>query len=197
MNIFESKKSYINWVVDNYHVGVVNNAISAGLIVSDIPREELYYVLCNAMESGGMNQVMYSLDVPLNLSSQSDDVRGQFARAVGPQKMMNNQIPDFCDSGFTGPLSPEQQNAVASGACETGGFWGEDGFTLGDLGAILNTAAGVFGAIWGAVGTRPDNTGSGGNNEPIDAPKDNTNMILIVAAIVMVVVLVVLLTRRK
>ena len=197
MNIFESKKSYINWVVDNYHVGVVNNAISAGLIVSDIPREELYYVLINAMESGGIDQVMYALDVPLNLSSQSDDVKGQFARAVGPQKMMSNQLPDFCDSSFQGPLTPEQQSAVASGACETGGFWGEDGFTLNDLGSILNTAAGVFGAIWGAVGAKPDAPISGGNNNSIDAPKDNTNMILIVAAILMVVVLIVLLTRRK
>jgi hypothetical protein len=196
MNIFQSKESYINWVVDNYHAGVVNNAISAGLITSDVPREELYYVLVNAMESGGMNQVMYALDVPLNLKGQSQEVRTQFARAV-PRPMASSQLPDFCDPNFIGPLSPEQQSAMDSGACNTGSFWGEDGFTIDDLGSLFNTAASVFTNIWGAFGP----TDNGNNTAPPppnpDLPEDNTNMILIIAALITVIIVVVLLTRKK
>ncbi len=196
MNIFQSKESYINWVVDNYHVGVVNNAISAGLITSDVPREELYYVLVNAMESGGMNQVMYALDVPLNLKGQSQEVRTQFARAV-PRRMASSQLPDFCDPNFIGPLTPEQQSAMDSGACNTGGFWGEDGFTLEDLGGIFNTASGVFGSIWGAVSSPVNQPNTGNNNIPTSAPEDSTNMILIVVVIAMVLGLILILNRRK
>jgi len=185
-NIFASQESYINWVVDNYHDQVVNNAIAAGLITSDIPREELFYVLVDAMKSGGMNQVVYSLDVPLSLESQPQEIRAQFARNVGP---MVSPKSYRSDDDFVGPPTLEEWESQQ----ENGGFdW--DQFS-----DIFQTAAGVFTSIWGAVSGGPSGPPSDGNNQlpspPV--PPDNTNMILIIAGIAMVLVLVIVLMNRK
>lgn len=186
-NIFASQESYINWVVDNYHDQVVNNAIAAGLITSDIPREELFYVLVDAMKSGGMNQVVYSLDVPLSLESQPQEIRAQFARNVGPIVSPKSYRSD---DDFVGPPTLDEWESQQ----ENGGFdW--DQFS-----DIFQTAAGVFTSIWGAVSSRPSGPQSDendDNNESQKPPKDNTNMILIIAGIAMVLVLVIVLMNRK
>ena len=184
-NIFETKKTYINWVVDNYHVGVVNNAISAGLLTSDVDRETLYFVLCNALDGGGIDQVMYSINVPLNLAQQSKEVQAQFARNIAPRAQR-------LEVGEVGPPTLEEWENEQDG--QNGGInWNQ-------LGDILNTAAGVFGTVWGAVAPGQNLPGAGNNNNnnpPPAIPKDNTNMILIIAAVLMVVVLVVVLVRKK
>ncbi len=186
-NIFSSQESYINWVVDNYHDQVVNNAIAAGLITSDIPREELFYVLVETMKSGGMNQVVYAMDVPLNLESQPQEIRAQFARNVGP---MVSPKSYRSDDDFVGPPTLEEWESQQ----DSGG-----GFDWGQFSDIFQTAAGVFTSIWGAVSGPPSGPPSDGNNQlpSPPPPKDNTNMILIIAGIAMVLVLVIVLMNRK
>lgn len=184
-NIFSSQESYINWVVDNYHDQVVNNAIAAGLITSDIPPEELFYVLVDALKSGGMNQVVYALDVPLNLENQPQEIRAQFARNVGPMVSPKSYRSD----DFVGPPTYEEWESQQ----ENGGFdWDQ-------FADIFQTAAGVFASIWGAVSGGPSGPPSDGNNQlpSPPPPKDNTNMILIIAGIAMVLVLVIVLINRK
>jgi hypothetical protein len=193
-NIFASQESYINWVVDNYHDQVVNNAIAAGLITSDIPREELFYVLVEAMKSGGINQVVYSMDVPLNLQDQPQEIRAQFARNVGPivsPKSYRSDDYTFTTSGEGLDLTDyDAQSGVDN-----------QGFDWDQFSDIFTTAAGVFTQIWGAVSGSPSGPPSGSGNQlpsPPQPPKDNTNLILIIAGIAMVFVLViVLMSRRK
>ena len=188
-HIFESKKSYLNWVVDNYHTEVVNNAISAGLLTSDVDRETLYYVLCNALEGGGIDQVMYSINVPLNLSQQSKEVQAQFARNFAPKKSEYNYT---VTGEGTNSIDESSQSSIDD---QYGTFdWNQ-------FGDIFNTAANVFGTIWGAVSPNQNpapGPGNGNNNLPAPPPPaDNTNMILIIAAVLMVVVLIVVLFRGK
>jgi hypothetical protein len=186
-NIFASQESYINWVVDNYHDQVVNNAITAGLITSDIPREELFYVLVDAMKSGGMNQVVYAMDVPLNLTRQPQEVQAQFARNVGPMVFKKSYLSD---DDFIGPPTYEDWE----GQQESSG-----GFDWNQFSDIFQTAASVFTSIWSAVSGGPSGPPSDGNNQlpSPQPPKDNTNMILIIAGIAMVLVLVIVLMNRK
>lgn len=182
-DIFSSKETYINWVVDNYHSQVVNNAISSGLINSDIPREELFYVLVNALDSGGYDQVVYALNVPLNLKDQPEDIRTQFARNIAPVT-----APKMLRSGdFTGPPTLEDWEG------EEGGSFDWDQFS-----DIFNTASGIFTSIWGSASGAGNSTPIQGQPNIIpEQPKDNTSMILIIAAVVMVLVLVVVLIRKK
>lgn len=186
-NIFSSQESYINWVVDNYHDQVVNNAIAAGLITSDIPREELFYVLVEAMKSGGMDQVVYAMNVPLNLESQPQEIRAQFARNLGPMVSLKSYRSD---DDFQGPPTYEDWEGQQGSS---------GGFDWNQFSDIFQTAAGVFTSIWGAVSGRPSGPPSDGNNQlpSPPPPKDNTNMILIIAGIAMVLVLVIVLMNRK
>jgi hypothetical protein len=191
-NIFQNQETYINWVVDNYHDQVVNNAISAGLINSEIPREELFYVLVEALNSGGVDQVVYSLSVPLNLQNQPQAIREQFARNVGPivsQKSFRSGDFTFTTSGEGIDLTDyESQSSVDN-----------QGFDWNQFSDIFQTAAGVFTSIWGAVSGVTSPPPSNGNNQLTSPPppKDNTNMILIIAGVAMVLILVIVLMNRK
>jgi len=196
-NIFQSKEKFINWVVDNYHTQVVNNAISAGLITNDIPAEDLYYVLINAMQSGAVNEVMYAINVPIDLRGESQEVRSQFASALGgvSNRQLRQSVPNFCSPDFQGPLTIEQQDAIDGGACDTSG-----GFDWDNFADIFGTASSIFTQVFGAItgpSNRPDFGQDSNNQLPVSQPQDNTNMILIIAAIAIVLVLVIVLVARK
>ncbi len=193
MEIFQSREAFINWVVDNYHDQVVNNAISAGLITSDIPRDELYYVLINALESGGINQVMYAIDVPLNLRNQPQGVQDQFARNVprGKRKVDFPQIR--YDLPGDDVVIDDEQDADDIDWQNGGSFdWNQ-------FGDIFNTASNVFATIFGAVtgpGQQPPSNGN--NNLPAPKPQaDNTTMYIGIALVIGVVVLITVLASRK
>jgi len=187
MEIFQSRETFINWVVDNYHDQVVNNAISAGLITSDIPREELYYVLINALEGGGVNQVMYAIDVPLNLRNQPQAIQDQFARNVPKGKSLRYELP-----GDDVVIDEEQD--VDDIDWQSGGS-----FNWNQFGDIFNTAANVFATIFGAVtgpGQQPPSNGN--NNLPAPQPQaDNTTMYIGIALVIGVIVLIAVLARRR
>ena len=139
-----------------------------------------------ALNSGGVDQVVYSLSVPLNLQNQPQEIREQFARNVGPIVSPKS----FRSGDFVGPPTYEDWEGQQGSS---------GGFDWNQFSDIFQTAAGVFTSIWGAVSGVPSPPPNNGNNQlpSPPPPKDNTNMILIIAGIAMVLVLVIVLMNRK
>jgi hypothetical protein len=161
-----SFENYVRFIVHSQYPHMINSAIGARLVNSSVTEDDLADSLIAAFEvqSPVFDNVMdFELQTSPGLAPGVNEAI-QMLKAKVPQIQMKKTLAYFCDPNFSGALSPEQEAAVNSGACEQSGGWSTEN---------TNTAIGIAGQIFGAVtgwfegkDTPPANTGGPDNPKP-------------------------------
>ena len=193
-----SPNAFLQFLCDYQYDTLLERSIGASIVNSNVGEENLYNALL-AVKDNSPETFATILNFPLaessaNTAQENALVQRVAARSNGPK--MRRSLPYFCDSNFTGPLTPEQQEAIDGGACESNSIWNADSTNtaLGILGTITTLLGGIFGG--GNDNPPPDNT----DNPPpvvVDESPDYLPWVFAGVAVLVIVIVAVLLYRKR
>jgi len=200
-----SPNAYLQFLCDYQYDLILERAIGANIVNSNVGEENLYNALISVKNNSPetlkviMNFPLSS--IPSNNASENALVQKIAGLSKSPTTAKRVQLAPFCSPDFEGPLTYDQQQAISNGACNTGGGGGLD-WTSDNTSTALNVLGDIFGTVSDWFGKKPpapvDTTDP--NNKPVeeDEPTDFMPWVFAgVAVLVIVVVAVILYKKRK
>ena len=174
--ITSSPNDLLSFIVATQYDRIINRAIGAKVVNSDVGPENLYNALMEIAASDDQNQLAYLLDFQMEPDvDNSPEANAAIAQinnliAVRPKRQEQRSTPYYCTAQFTGPLSVEQQThceelANANQGSNSGQWSAEN----------TNAAFNAFGAIFGFVSNFFGGSDEGTSPGPGNDNNNNNN----------------------
>lgn len=199
-----SPNAYLQFLCDYQYDLILERAIGANIVNSNVGEENLYNALIsvknNSPETLKVIMNFPLSPIPSNSAAENALVEKIASLGKSPRFSAKKQLASFCSPDFTGPLTYDQQQAISNGACNT-----DDGNGLNWTSENTSTAISVLGDIFGTVGDwfgkkppAPDDTTTTPTEFEGEEPTDYMPWVFAgVAVLVVVVVAVILYSKRK